>query len=480
MEVPYKYHNKIKKLSSNLNVDPVLSSSLDIFLGKEFWIWSKEQHKEQFIKTNGQCCFNHIIGLPLKNNKEYPIFDYEKLVYDGIENNRNVWIKKASGIGATEFILRYLNYKILVNADLEYKNIFIISGTFVHHANELKVRMENLFRIRFPSIRLESKFTDLWIKNTNIKIFPSRNVKDLRGYTDVSYLFIDEADHFGQSVINELLHDITRYEEKSNCTTIMVSTPNAPGGLFETIERDPNSKYHKIVLSYEVGLNKIYDPLEIAKKKLEPEFAREYECKYLGRIGNLLTPTQIDAAIQSGNELKEIPISQYTLKCVGIDPGFSSSKTAIVMCEHLKDQEKIIVRQSELIEKGDPNAIADLLFNLHKQYWNVYFLIDGSNRAMVNILKIKFDESLDWDTKDASPNSMRVVPVNFSTEHKQMLSHLHMMITKGYFAISEKHDKLIISLRTAWAKELTLDKEQTSYDDLLDALRLSMKGYNLD
>ena len=75
--------------------------------------------------------------------------------------------------------------------------------------------MENLFRKKFPSMQLEIKFTDLWIKNTNIKIFPSRNVKDLRGYTDVSYLFIDEADHFEPSVNSELLHAITRYEEKS-------------------------------------------------------------------------------------------------------------------------------------------------------------------------------------------------------------------------------------------------------------------------
>lgn len=107
-------------------------------------------------------------------------------------------------------------------------------------------------------MQLESKFTDLWIKNTNIKIFPSRNVKDLRGYTDVSYLFIDEADYFEQSVTTELEHAITRYEEKSNCTTIMISTPNAPGGLFERIELDKNSKYFKLFLDYTYGLGTIY------------------------------------------------------------------------------------------------------------------------------------------------------------------------------------------------------------------------------
>jgi hypothetical protein len=86
-------------------------------------------------------------------------------------------------------------------------------------------------------------------------------------------------DFFDDSVISELQHAITRYGEKSNCTTIMVSTPNAPDGLFHSIEQDPNSKYEKIVLSYEVGLDKIFDRQEIERKKLELEFPREYECK---------------------------------------------------------------------------------------------------------------------------------------------------------------------------------------------------------
>ena len=65
------------------------------------------------------------------------------------------------------------------------------------------------------------------------------------------------------------------------------------------------------------------------------------------------------------------------------------------------------------------------------------------------------------------------------TEHKNMLSHLHLLINKEYLAIPKDYDKLIISLRTAYANEYSLDKEQTSYDDSLDALRLSCKMYPL-
>jgi hypothetical protein len=72
---------------------------------------------------------------------------------------------------------------------------------------------------------------------------------------------------------------------------------------------------------------------------------------------------------------------------------------------------------------------------------------------------------------------MEILPVNFGTEHKQMLSHLYLMINKGYLAIPEKYDKLIVSLRTA---QYSPDKEQTSYDDLLDGLRLSLKAYSIN
>jgi hypothetical protein len=56
-----------------------------------------------------------------------------------------------------------------------------------------------------------------------------------------------------------------------------------------------------------------------------------------------------------------------------------------------------------------------------------------------------------------------------------MLSHLYLLINKEYLAIPEEYDKLILSLRTAIANEYSLD----SYDDLLDALRLSLKGYKM-
>lgn len=54
------------------------------------------------------------------------------------------------------------------------------------------------------------------------------------------------------------------------------------------------------------------------------------------------------------------------------------------------------------------------------------------------------------------------------------------MFNEDYIAIPEKYDKLILSLRTATVNEYTLDKEATSYDDMFDALRLSLRGFKVN
>ena len=93
------------------------------------------------------------------------------------------------------------------------------------------------------------------------------------------------------------------------------------------------------------------------------------------------------------------------------------------------------------IEKGDPSQIVNLCWDIYQRnnWMNTFFFIGGSNRAMVNLLKIKWQESLSWETKQSFGPNTRIRPVNFSMEHKNMLSNLHAVVSKGYLAIDEKH-----------------------------------------
>lgn len=51
------------------------------------------------ILTKGSCCFNQIIGLPTKNGHDQPFFDYEKQLFDVLQQYKHIWIKKATGLG---------------------------------------------------------------------------------------------------------------------------------------------------------------------------------------------------------------------------------------------------------------------------------------------------------------------------------------------------------------------------------------------
>jgi hypothetical protein len=79
---------------------------------KPFWIWDAEQHKQEDARTDGECCFNHIIGLPQKDGIDKPMYDYEQLIFDSLMSsekaNKHLWIKKATGLGVSEFMLTHL------------------------------------------------------------------------------------------------------------------------------------------------------------------------------------------------------------------------------------------------------------------------------------------------------------------------------------------------------------------------------------
>ena len=60
-----------------------------------------------------------------------------------------------------------------------------------------------------------------------------------------------------------------------------------------------------------------------------------------------------------------------------------------------------------------------------------------------------------------------------------MLEHTYQLLTKQKLAIPSKFDRLILSLKTAYANEWNLDKNVSVHNDDLDALRLLLKGSNL-
>jgi hypothetical protein len=92
---------------------------------------------------------------------------------------------------------------------------------------------------------------------------------------------------------------------------------------------------------------------------------------------------------------------------------------------------------------------------------------------------MRWQETLSWESTESFGQNIRIRPVNFNTEHKNMLSNLHALVSKGFLAIDPKYNKLITSLRTAYAEELNLKKDVTSYDDLIDIFATCIKRLSI-
>jgi hypothetical protein len=73
-----------KRVSLEATIQQQQSKLTEKLRNEPFWIWNIEEHKQEDVRTNGDCCFNHIIGLPTKEGIEKAMFDYEKILYDSI------------------------------------------------------------------------------------------------------------------------------------------------------------------------------------------------------------------------------------------------------------------------------------------------------------------------------------------------------------------------------------------------------------
>ncbi|MFL6365946.1 MAG: hypothetical protein ACJ719_12180, partial [Nitrososphaeraceae archaeon] len=140
-----------KDLKKRLSLETTFhqqSKLSEILMNKPFWIWNIEEHKQEDINTNGDCCFNHIIGMPQKDGLDKPLYDYEGIIFDSLvtgRSNKHLWIKKATGLGISEFMLRFMAWLCLKDNALSGSQMCIVTGPRIDLAIALIDRMKKLF-----------------------------------------------------------------------------------------------------------------------------------------------------------------------------------------------------------------------------------------------------------------------------------------------------------------------------------------------
>jgi hypothetical protein len=371
----------------------------------------------------------------------------------------------------------------------------IVTGPRIDLAIALIDRMKKLFVAGKGLITFDTKEAVLELNGVKIEAFPSHHLDAMRGLPNVSFILLDEADFFPPGQQQDARDVSERYIAKSNPYIVMVSTPNAPDGLFERIEKESEDTclYKRLFLDYTYGLAKIYTQEEIEQAKQSPSFEREYNLKYLGRIGNVFHTKDIEAAIEKGRKYDPDTFNRVYLssRSMGIDPAWGSSAFGIVVTQWEDNHVQIL--HAEEYHRPDYNEMLSTVYGLMSKYSVDKVYIDCANPSFIRSLKLQIGDDADYDKVIARYRSeglgdnwsqdMRIVPVNFNKDHKAMLGHCKMILEDdgGRIAINQdKFDKLITGLRTAVDNDGTLDKEATSYNDIFDAFRLALKFYRFE
>jgi hypothetical protein len=173
---------------------------------------------------------------------------------------------------------------------------------------------------------------------------------------------------------------------------------------------------------------------------------------------------------------------------MGIDVGFSTSKTSIVILQTTNNRLQVL--HSSEHERPSYEALVHYILKLYREYRVNNIYVDASAVSLIASVKSLLREpsqnyeedmhNLEKQHPFTPVQRLRVViPLAWNRYHKEMLQNLKMFLDDdrvgldghvGMMQISEKHQSVLTALRGATAEELSLLKEESPGNDTLDAL----------
>jgi hypothetical protein len=342
----------------------------------------------------------------------------------------------------------------------------------------------------YPDVVFADKETVCQLLTTRIEAFPSNSLHAARGLPNVSFVLCDEASFF--SNIFDVRSIIDRYVLKSDSMVALVSTPSHEGDLMDMIRRESDDacQYKCLFMDYTVALDKLYSLDEINNaRRTSPSFEREFNLSFSHSQGNVFSSSSINRAI----ELSRLPGADKLQiggrRAMGVDVGFSTSKTCIVILQAYQNRLQVI--HSSEHEHPSYESLVHYIVKLFHEYRVSNIYIDSFGTPLIASVKSMLHEPSQNFQDDMNnvekqyPYSpvqryRKVIPLAWSKYHREMLQNLKMFLDddrtypdglSGMVQINEeRHPKVLSALRGASADEFDLIKDESPGNDTLDAL----------
>ena len=106
--------------------------------------------------------------------------------------HKHLWVKKATGLGITEFMLRLMAWLCLKDDTYKNSQMVIVTGPNIDISVKLIRRMKQLF----DPISFDSKETVIELNGVTIEAYPSNHLDAYRALDKPKFILLDEADFF--------------------------------------------------------------------------------------------------------------------------------------------------------------------------------------------------------------------------------------------------------------------------------------------
>ena len=389
------------------------------------------------------------------------------------------------------FLLYYIGWKCTSSNAWSGGRVNLLTSPRLDLTIDLMNRFKRLFTER-NLLQFDDKSTICNINGVRVECFPSHTgLKSMRGLTDVHAIICDESSFFDANQSQEVIETLERYYAKTNPLIILCSTPSKVNDLMDIIRQQPEDKcfYHRMYLSYKVGLNRIYTPQEIAIQKKSLSFEKEYNLSFELGIDALFNAQDLEIVFSDKYDTSDEACTLPSMsRWCGVDCGYATSAFGIVIIQW-RDNKMEVVYESE-VKNAEADSMRTLIHSLVTKYHLCRIFCDGSSVSFVRSLCSDYginDVTLyDDKTRDqllltsGCGGEQLIHSVTFRTKHRLILEQLHRIVSTHQIRVDPiKFPKVATALRTATNKPNSasiwdLDKTQSSSNDVLDALRLSL------
>lgn len=211
-------------------------------------------------------------------------------------------------------------------------------------------------------------------------------------------------------------------------------------------------------------------------------YSKFYDAQFVASGGNVFRLQDIQACEILGLEY-DPDDSLFTEvlypKSLSIDPGFGSSKFAILLTQ-LRNQTIEVLIADEFEQPSIRDMISEI-FSIIARYNVTKTFVDAANPEVCRELKRSLNDNyyeVITKPEQALTSMQKIIPVSFGVLQSAMLTKLQLLVSQHQISIHKRFNALLVQMRIAQEVNGKLQKYQQGRTlDLIDALRMNILNY---